>query len=178
LKPKKGAFWSLRAWVRGLVPLVAVAAGLALFLRPTGEGPQDNVRTKGSPEVFLYVKSPGKPPHKLEAAEALHPGDAVQLGYRSAGRKHLTAFVVQDGCKVTESFSGAAQAVGVVPESWQLDTKESKERLYLAFSERRVDLQAFQAALEEAAGCNGPAVPQVNSPDFVARGLSVPPRVP
>jgi hypothetical protein len=164
--------WRARFLRLALVPALGAcaAAGWAIFWR----APDDGVRLKGAVAVDVFVKRAGQAPERFAPGDPLRDGDAVQLGYRAAGDRRVQVFSVEKGCAVRAEYSGAAEPNGLIPLSWELHGASGDERLYVAFARRPISLEEFAAALRATpGGCEARPAPDLSTPTFFARGVTL-----
>jgi hypothetical protein len=160
-----------RRWL-WLPALTAVAAALLLFLLPRE---QPTIRTKGSPQLALFVKTSDGTAQPWSGAP-LQSGDAVQLSVNPAGLPLVAIFSVDARCQVTLEHQQAVTGAALIPASWTVVGHDGGERLYVTFSTQPVAAATLAATLAHARACDRDDAPAINRADFVARGVALRPR--
>lgn len=135
-------------WLFTLTPLVAVAAGVVLFVavRPQPElpaGPRDQapyVGTKGFTSVWIYVKH-GANSELWDGKRPVFAGDRLRLKLDPGQFRHVAVYSVKgpdapsllyaSDVKPGESFT--------LPDAWEVDGEPGAERLLVIFSSKAVE---------------------------------------
>jgi len=156
----------------GPAAIFLTAVSLAFVILRTSN--DDATRLKGTAQVEAFVKSGDAAPRRLAAGERLGKSDRVQLAYKTSGFTRLSLFVIEHGCEASPAGTWTVdQSEGVLPTSWAL-AGEGGGRLYLAFADAPVTLDAFVAALRSTPqGCESDRTPDVQASGFVARGVAI-----
>ncbi len=147
----------------------APALGVAGVLLALGLLPGPEVRTKGGPRVTVYLSTPAGP--RAWDGTPLHADDRVQLELGAEHAARATIFSVDSACAVTREYDVPIEHTRLVPTSWMLRGDEGGERLYAAFASGPITSEELMPALRASGACTSGLAPDLQSPDFVARGV-------
>lgn len=133
-------------WPVGFGAAVAMAAGIAIWMRP----PDEVVRLKGGVLFNVHVRRGDRTWHVNEG-EKLIPGDRLAFSYATGGKSRYVTVVGVDGRQTQIYYRSSAPIVAAQPAQLSvgvvLDSQLGEERIYALFSTKPLD----EAAIREAA---------------------------
>jgi hypothetical protein len=143
--------------LRFFVPVVAVAAGIAIFVSVGDSGPHRNTIKGGGADIIVRVAAGDGPQRTaaVDAAEALAPGERVRIGYQPGGHRYLLSMSIDQRGQVTPLYPEAGRSVAVgkavgagpryLPDSVEF-TDAGTERLFVILSDEPIDVEAARRA--------------------------------
>jgi hypothetical protein len=152
----------VRAWM--VVPTLAMAAAVAVVV--TFHGPSARVHPpgydgiKGGAGMIVRVAgTAGQRTARVDAAEALAPGERLRIGYQTGGHRYLLSLSIDEHGEVTPLYpeegasltvpAGVPSATHFLPDSLEL-TGAGLERIIVLLSDQPVDMQAARRAARAA----------------------------
>jgi hypothetical protein len=152
----------VRAWM--VVPTLAMAAAVAVVV--TFHSPSARVHPpgydgiKGGAGMIVRVAgATGQRTARVDAAEALAPGERLRIGYQTGGHRYLLSLSIDEHGEVTPLYpeegasltvpAGVPSATHFLPDSLEL-TGAGLERIIVLLSDQPVDMQAARRAARAA----------------------------
>jgi hypothetical protein len=139
----------IRSWM--VVPTLAMAAAVAVVV--TFRGPSTRVHPpgydgiKGGAGMIVRVAgAAGQRTARVDAVEALSPGERLRIGYQTGGHRYLLSLSI--GASLTVP-AGVPSATHFLPDSLEL-TGAGLERIIVLLSDQPVDMQAARQAARAA----------------------------
>jgi hypothetical protein len=144
-----------RRWLGGLGGLALAVAGIALYVIPSRQAP-DEIRLKGGVS-WSVVAQRGTRTWAISEGETLKPGDRLAFAYSLSQDRYLVLLGIDDAGTVVqygpeEAPLRLARGQGRVPFAIELDARPGEEQLVALFSQTPVvDVTAAKRALAAAA---------------------------
>ncbi|HTB58341.1 MAG TPA: ACP synthase [Polyangia bacterium] len=152
----------IRSWM--VVPTLAMAAAVAVVV--TFRGPSTRVHPpgydgiKGGAGMIVRVAgAAGQRTARVDAVEALSPGERLRIGYQTGGHRYLLSLSIDEHGEVTPLYpeegasltvpAGVPSATHFLPDSLEL-TGTGLERIIVLLSDQPVDMQAARQAARAA----------------------------
>ncbi|HVZ71824.1 MAG TPA: ACP synthase [Polyangia bacterium] len=143
--------------LRLMVPTLAVAAAVAIFVGPVGQRQRRNNIKGGDTGIIVRVAA-GDGPQRTSselAPEALSPGERLRIGYKAGDHRYLLSLSIDQRGEVTPLYPESGQSVPVgkavgsgpryLPDSVEF-TDAGPERLFVILSDTPIDVEAARRA--------------------------------
>jgi Domain of unknown function (DUF4384) len=144
--------------LRFFVPVVAVAAVVALFVGPAGDPRGGHNSLKGGGAGITVRVAAGEGPQRTAdelAPEALAAGERVRIGYQPGAHRYLLSVSIDERGQVTPLYPETGRSVSIgkavgqgpryLPDSIEF-TDAGTERLFVILSDAPIDVDAARRA--------------------------------